>query len=539
MDDDFFRREYDLGPQKRDHLFLWTVFILLLTGAVLASWLGSFYVFGHPEVPRNYRILLKIHKLDPPKRFDYTAAPPGEFFTAQKIYEKYATMPDAELQQGNAGLLRDYIRNYQLTTNPVPYLVGRFTILNSRELKATDLFSPGMIAVAQGSEYPQVLVEYVYPTDAAGVQHVKGILGPGVEMPLDKTTELSAIIHIEKLDDGRLLLTAMPITYGNYTLKNGAGNFSLDPPSGLHLEGGVPLTKISMIPPSRKNFAARPSATPAEGEETASASATPTPENKQLVRVLPPLPVATPKPGASRGAPTRTPVVARITPPPQPVPIPIPPTAPIVAATPPPVLAATVTPAPVAVASPVPTPASFVQNMTPVPFITPAPAGSPEPVSSPNPVPAVVPEHPDVPLQPFIVEAQPTPAITTGAGTWRTFRPGQMPRGRLLRIPDAASLADRGVNGEQIYLSGQFTVTASGQNNAVLRAKTGVLGALNPLDHTTSSVRVFVEFPAGFQPPAEGSTITRDEMRPFKITDVRRERDGTIDVMAQEITTAQ
>ena len=113
-----------------------------------------------------------------------------------------------------------------------------------------------------------------------------------------------------------------------------------------------------------------------------------------------------------------------------------------------------------------------------------------------------------------------------------------MPRGRLLKISDAAGLADRGTGGEQLYLSGQFVVTASGEGRAVLRAKTGVLSALNPLEHP-GSIRVLVEFPAGLQPPAEGATISRDEMRPFEIQNVQRERDGTVDVMVREITTPQ
>ena len=37
----------------RDNLFLWTVFLLLLAALVFACWLGSFYVFGHPEQPRS------------------------------------------------------------------------------------------------------------------------------------------------------------------------------------------------------------------------------------------------------------------------------------------------------------------------------------------------------------------------------------------------------------------------------------------------------------------------------------------------------
>jgi len=72
---DFYTRDYDSlsGPPRRDNLFLWTVFILLLMGFAMACWLGSFYIFGHPEDVRSYKILLKLHKLDPPKRFEITA----------------------------------------------------------------------------------------------------------------------------------------------------------------------------------------------------------------------------------------------------------------------------------------------------------------------------------------------------------------------------------------------------------------------------------------------------------------------------------
>src|SRR5260370_32162800 len=75
------------GP-ARDHLFLWTVFILLLIGLAFACWLGSFYVFGHPEKPRPYQLLKKLGKIEAPRRFEVTAAPPGEFLTAQKLFER-------------------------------------------------------------------------------------------------------------------------------------------------------------------------------------------------------------------------------------------------------------------------------------------------------------------------------------------------------------------------------------------------------------------------------------------------------------------
>ncbi len=110
----------DAPPRGKDNLFLWTVFILLLIGLAFACWLGSFYIFGHPENPKAYRILKKLHKLDPPKRFEVTAAPRGDFLSAQKLFERYGTMTRLELEQENGELLRNYIKNYRDVKKLVP-----------------------------------------------------------------------------------------------------------------------------------------------------------------------------------------------------------------------------------------------------------------------------------------------------------------------------------------------------------------------------------------------------------------------------------
>ena len=85
MDPSLFRYDDAYGrPRRRANLFGWTIAILLLTGLTLAAWLGSFYIFGQPERPDSYRLLQKLHKIEQPKRFQLTAAPPGEFLTARQ-----------------------------------------------------------------------------------------------------------------------------------------------------------------------------------------------------------------------------------------------------------------------------------------------------------------------------------------------------------------------------------------------------------------------------------------------------------------------
>lgn len=533
MDDDFFRREFEQSHHRRDNLFAWTVFILLLTGFSLACWLGSYYVFGHPENPHSYRILKKLKKLEPPKRFELTAAPPGEFLAPQKLYEKYATMSAYDLQNENAELLRNYLRNYQDNNKLVPYLIGRFTILGSHELKGSDFFPAGVVALAQAADYPQMLLEHVYTSDPENVSQLKKMLMPGLDIKLEKTLDLSAIIHVERLDDGRLLFTAVPLLYGSYALKQGSGSFSLQPPADVHLEAGMPIIKAASLQEAGKTYAEYRKANPTPPPNpAASAEPSATPSNAELVRVMPPIALSTPTPSKSSQKPS-VPPVAHATPVPSATPQPTP----IARVTPAPAPLATATPPPALVENTPPTPTPLTHPLKPTPTPAEVAIATPTP-GTVIPQPAAV-DHPNVPLQPFI-EAKATPALTNTTGSWKTFRPGQMPRGRLLSVSNAAELADRGTGGERLYLSGQFIVTASGENRAVLRAKGSLLKSLNPLEKSPgSSTRILVEFPAGFQPPSEGATFSRDEMRPFEIRDVQRARDGTINVFVREITTPQ
>src|SRR5664279_2805853 len=108
MDDDLFKREIGTQPVRRDNLFAWTVLILLLIGFAFACWIGSYYIFGHPENPRSYRILQKLHKIEPPKRFELTAAPPGEFLSPKKLYDRYVNFSTLQLQNENEELMRNY-----------------------------------------------------------------------------------------------------------------------------------------------------------------------------------------------------------------------------------------------------------------------------------------------------------------------------------------------------------------------------------------------------------------------------------------------
>ena len=526
MDRDLFRfDERYYRPQRRTNYFAWSIVLLLLIGLAFAAWLGSFYIFGQPERPDSYRILKKLHKIDPPRRFELTAAPKGEFLTAKQIFDRYSNLRPAELQRANAELSRNYIRNYQQVRGLVPYVIGRYIIMEARELGPSDIFPSGMVALTRSVERGELLMEHIYSGDANDVPLMKQTLERGLDIKLERTHDLSAIVHAERLADGRLLITTVPLLYGTYTMTHGTATFSLEPPNDLNFAGGWPVFKDDQRRKAEIHYGtflasagrAAGGSVPIAGITSPNDTAT-----NELIRVEPALAAGTPK---------------------------------VAVATPPPKIeteASTLGGKTVAQnrkglpsASPTPTAIVIAKKITPTP---PPVLPSPSPViakatATPNPIasatPAVATTSPG-PTAPTVLPALPvTPgednslASTAGGGTWRTFEPGRMPAGRLVGVSDLNEVADRGTAGERYYLKGQFVVNFAEANRAVLRPRSKLPTKVFNLSN--ANTRVIVEFPAGYPAPAQGSTVTRDAMRPYEITEVRRDSEGQINVFVREI----
>ena len=307
MADDLF--DYDdeeIAPKKRDNLFIWTVFILILIGLAFACWLGSFYIFGHPEQARNYRILQRVKKIDPPKRFERTKAPPGDYLSAKQLFDKYAEYPGERLKRENEELLRTFVTNYRETKKLVPYLRGNFTIADSAALTPEDFIASGMVALGQSNDFPQVLIEHLYPMNAGEIAKARPILTTGNPIKLEKTYDFGAIVHIERIADGRLLFTVVPLTYEGYTLP-GAGSFGTEPPPDLHIERPLPVMKAAQLEAAVKKFTDFRRTQPVP--EPVAPGETPVPQSPQIVRLdptAPPVatPIATPIPMIANGAAT-------------------------------------------------------------------------------------------------------------------------------------------------------------------------------------------------------------------------------------------
>jgi hypothetical protein len=519
MDRDYFRYDepsYGRPRRKKTNVFAWSVTILLLTGFAFAAWLGSFYIFWQPERPQSYRILKKMGKVEPIKRFELTAAPAGEFLTSKQLYDRFIALSPTELAKRNAELARNYIRNFQQVRGLVPYVIGRFNIMEARELTSYDLVTSGMVAVTSAVDHGELLLEHIYPADPQALPLMKQTLVMGLEIKLERTHDLSAVIHAERLPDGRMMITSMPLLYGTYTQTRGPGTFTLEPPLELNLDAGWPLFKETTRRNAETQYASyRERVSPNRQNEMASgiAPTPPPPAANELIRVEPAAPLEGPK-------------VAVVTPPPAPVP-------------PPPTPSKTTKADKKKKGTPTPSPPIMVAQISPTVAASPAPAKSPAapPAASTTPpvVAALSPAPAAAPSATPTIAPDDSLASTAGGGNWKTFPPGKMPVGRLITLTDLRDLADRGLAGERVYLKGQFVVNFTEPNRAVLRPKTGLTDAVLKLAGGGQNLRVIVDFPAGYTPPTRGTTVTRDEARPYEITEVRKQSDGQLNVFVREI----
>ncbi|MBV8813643.1 MAG: hypothetical protein JO271_04055 [Verrucomicrobia bacterium] len=464
--------------ESSDGLFGWTVVILLLCGFAVACWIGTFYVFDHPEQPFNYQLLAKLNKLEPPKRFELTAAPSGEFLGADKLLERYGAMTAAGLVEESNRLLRSYLRNYDHQIGKVPYVTGKFSVLDAFPMTDNQYFGSGMVALAQSNDIPTVYLETVFPATKEQIPTMQRVLATGLGLELRRSYDLTVLVHITNLGGGRLLFTCMPLLYGTYG--QAGSSFQLEPPHTLYVKSGLPLVNSHQFQAAGERFAEyrRAAATQVAAANTAPGKlpsgktlATPTPPSgPTLVAALRAEPVNTPAPpGPMKGA------------------------------------RANGTSKQVAAATPVARP-TVAATATPTPTVTP---------------------------QPFLA-ASPSPGPNARIGTWQLYKPGLMPRGRLFEVNQTTELADRGIGTDPIYLRGDFTVTAARENRAVLRPRLP-----NGGESQGASTRVIVEFPHGSDVPKEGDLVQRAADRPFQIVDVRRGADGQMNIYVREITVGQ
>ncbi len=501
-------------PQTRTAYFWWSVFILLLTGACFASWIGCFYVVSHPENPRCYRFLKKLKRLDPPKRFEVTQVPHGDFLTVSKLLERFGKIGPEELAQENARLLRGYLMNFReakkrmvnvggkmVAQQDVVYVVGRFDVVASHVLGPADLFPNGVVALAQSLEAPQVLIEAVFTTPGKTARAMQAALPTGGNLQLERSLDLFAVVHVERAADGHLQFTAIPLPYNAWQTKRGDAFFRLKSPEELekddakdtlNVAAGLPVVRGERLQRDLAAYVEHRRKLLADGaveEETWAPTlvrfdpSRDDTEGAVTPRVVRPPEQRSANPGAAAPAhSSATPAPANAVRPA--VIAPAPATTEIRAAAPLPTAQA-----PAATPAPAP-PAIVPKTLTPVP----------------PPVPATVPPTPSKPAAP----AQP-----------------QVPR-RIVSIKEAAEYANHPATIPPSVLGGDFLVSGLDGRRAQLRA---------PVEPDWAAGKppiVLVDFPTGTTLPSPGSGLRRQGPRGFVIKNVGRNTNGQVVIQAIE-----
>ena len=482
----------DEKPVRRgtgNGFFIWSVVLLVMTGMCFASWVGSFYVVAHPENPKCYRILKKFKRVEPPKRYAVTEAPKGEFLSAAKLLEYYGKLGKLELARENDLLLRNYLTNFRESGRRVPYVAGRFQVVQSFTLGSGDCFPSGAVAIAQSENLPQMLVEFIFPAAPKEVAAIRETVVMGTDITLQRSQDLWSLLHVERHADGRMQFTVVPLPYGGWQRKRGQGSFKLESPEELLRDYGTELNLVAGLPVVRDpRFSAalaaykefRRKLLARAGDDVAALA------GPELVR-FDTVPKAEPRTGDDASAPAN---------------------------------AADSKPAGVRgarraqVARPQPTPAPAVP-LLPRAAVKSKPSGpiiGAEPAAAPAPVPAPV-----------------TPAPPPVNATV------QMKARRTLSVAEASALVEHFPANEPAVLSGDFVVTGSLGTRVALRTRESLRDPdADPARAGSNAALIVVEYPPGATIPEKDAVFTRDPERGFVIRDVIRGRNGQITIVASE-----
>jgi hypothetical protein len=235
-----------LPPARGDAgLFWWTIAIFLLLALTTFSWLGSLYIFRHPEKPRNYRVLSKFQKLPKLNKFTERTVPQGKFHEADEIYKKYIGLTPEDLDVQNDLFKRSYIRNYD--DAPPVYVRGKYRIYKVEDLNETHPFQSGLVVRAKSTDLPNVSIEFVFPMESLPRER----LSYGDDLMLDTNESFASVLHISSLPESSLCLTVVPLTYNYFSVNPGdARRYTvLSPPQTLNMDAPWPVTDDTPVVP--------------------------------------------------------------------------------------------------------------------------------------------------------------------------------------------------------------------------------------------------------------------------------------------------
>jgi hypothetical protein len=238
------------GParrQRRAHYYWWTLANTLAGCAAILSWLLSLHVFGHPEIPRNYKILQRLGLEQPAPGFALQQAPPGDAADPRALYRRYAQLDDRARTRLNRALMRNYLTGLG-EPGLIQYVEGDFEVTAVRRLGAEDLFHPGIAVRARAMIRPDefseatpwpVTIDYLFPTQHSAVGNW---FARGDRLEVAKVPNCAMLMHVARSDGGDtpvVRLTVVPIATGRYQVGSDR-SFSIAAPEHLNPAAAFP-----------------------------------------------------------------------------------------------------------------------------------------------------------------------------------------------------------------------------------------------------------------------------------------------------------
>ncbi len=239
------------GSWANDSIFLWIIVIATLIALNAFAWIFCMYVFGHPEVPFNYRLLTRLEKIEPISGFTPVTAPRGEFKTARQLYAEQYEYSPRKLKGLNAILKRNYISNFKNYPDII-YLGGNFKVEGVKVLGPGDVFPSGIAIRARAEDYPSALVDYILPV--SGLE--KSPFKIGDQLSIERSDTCAVLLHVEKLPDEEICFTITPLVNRDYQLA-GDRALAVHPPDYLNMKGSWPVSPPSSALPRTSTPAAK------------------------------------------------------------------------------------------------------------------------------------------------------------------------------------------------------------------------------------------------------------------------------------------
>lgn len=232
--------------RQNQSMFWWTIAITLLVGLAAFCWIFSIMVFAYPERPFNYRLLTKLHKLEPLVEFEREKVPSGDVYGPRELLEfsdlsRGKHYSNEQLAHMNSLWKRAYIFNYK--EERPKYVKGTWLALSTRPLTEKDVMNSGWVVRARAVDLQDVELELLLP----GADPKTPPCQAGDQFMLDNKRTFTSILHVQRTDNDGVCATVVPIIYGSFAV-GGNPNISLEAPDKLNMSSRWPMTETVDVP---------------------------------------------------------------------------------------------------------------------------------------------------------------------------------------------------------------------------------------------------------------------------------------------------